>query len=74
MPLNKKLRTTTQGQITLSTLRVTTNKPTATIKAAGLNVETALAFDVSARNFEMKFVKNGQPVTKIDIAEGVNEY
>ncbi len=70
LPLNKKLRTTTQGQITLSTLRVTTNKPTATIKAAGLNVETALAFDVSARNFEMKFVKNGQPVTKIDIAEG----
>jgi hypothetical protein len=70
LALNKKLKTTTQGQVTLNTLRVTTNNPTATIKAVGLNVESTLAFDVSARNFELKFVKNGQPVTKIDIAEG----
>ena len=68
--LNKTVSTSTQGSVALNNLRVSTTQPKATVKVSGLNVESSLAFDVSARNFELKFVKNGQPVTTIDIVEG----
>jgi len=42
----------------------------ARIKVSGLGTESFLSFDVSERNFDLAFVKNGQPVTEIDINEG----
>ena len=46
------------------------NNGKATIKVSGLGTESSLSFDVSERNFDLAFVKNGQPVTEIDINEG----
>ncbi|MCB1658985.1 MAG: hypothetical protein KDI39_12220, partial [Pseudomonadales bacterium] len=70
LPLNKTVQTGSDGKVLLNTLKVKTGNSTAKIVATGLNVNSSLSFDVSARNFELMFVKNGSPVTEIDIREG----
>jgi hypothetical protein len=42
----------------------------ATIKAAGLGTDSSLSFDVSERNFDLVFSKNGVASTEIDIRDG----
>jgi len=83
--LNMTATTDSTGKIVLSTFKVLENgeqkdKPRllvdkstngkATIKASGLGTESSLVFDVSERNFDLVFVKNGTPITEIDVREG----
>jgi hypothetical protein len=69
--LNLQAKTDSTGKITLPSLIVDkSNNGKATIKVSGLGTESSLSFDVSERNFDLAFVKNGLPVTEIDINEG----
>ncbi|MBL0229353.1 MAG: Ig-like domain-containing protein [Moraxellaceae bacterium] len=69
--LDLQAKTDSTGKITLPSLIVDkSNNGKATIKVSGLGTESSLSFDVSERNFDLAFVKNGQPVTEIDINEG----
>lgn len=69
--LNLQAVTDSTGKITLPLLLVDkSNNGKATIKAVGLGTESSLNFDVSERNFDLAFVKNGLPVTEIDVREG----
>lgn len=69
--LNLQAVTDSTGKITLPVLVVDkSNNGKATIKAVGLGTESSLSFDVSERNFDLAFVKNGLPITEIDVREG----
>jgi len=74
LALNKSVKDSDDGSVdgnfVLNNVQVSTTSSKATIFANAQGAQANIGFDVSARNFELSFAKNGTAVSEIDIAQG----